>query len=58
MEEALIEVPTMHRFAGIELISVQIPDQIRILTFRHLLKRHELGGQIFETVEAQSVREA
>ncbi|MEY3930905.1 MAG: hypothetical protein RLZZ516_2615 [Cyanobacteriota bacterium] len=26
MEEGLIEVPTMHRFAGIELISDRIPD--------------------------------
>jgi hypothetical protein len=27
MEEALIEVPTMRRFAGIELISDRIPDR-------------------------------
>jgi len=27
MEEALIEVPTMRRFAGIELISDRIPDE-------------------------------
>ena len=36
MEEALIEVPTMRRFAGIELISDRIPDETTILTFRHL----------------------
>jgi IS5 family transposase len=35
MEEALIEVPTMRRFAGIELISDRIPDETTILTFRH-----------------------
>ncbi len=35
MEETLIEVPTMHRFAGIELISDWIPDETTILTFRH-----------------------
>ena len=34
MEEALIEVPTMRRFAGIELISDRIPDETTILTFR------------------------
>jgi hypothetical protein len=32
MEEALIEVPTMRRFAGIELISDRIPDATTILT--------------------------
>jgi len=32
MEEALIEVPTMRRFAGIELISDRIPDETTILT--------------------------
>jgi IS5 family transposase len=52
MEEAVIEVPTMRRFAGIELISDRIPDEITILTFRHLLEKHELGEQIFETVKA------
>ena len=38
MEEALIEVPTMRRFAGIELISDRIPDETTILSFRHLLE--------------------
>ncbi|MCX5939343.1 MAG: transposase [Cyanobium sp. LacPavin_0920_WC12_MAG_62_9] len=52
MEEALIEVPTMRRFAGIELISDRIPDETMILTFHHLLEKHELGDQIFETVKA------
>ena len=51
-EEALIEVPTMRRFAGIELISDRIPDETTILTFRHLLEKHGLGEQIFETVKA------
>ena len=52
MEEALIEPPTMLRFAGIELISDRIPDETTILTFRHLLEKHELGEQIFETIKA------
>ena len=52
MEEALIETPTMRRFAGIELISDRIPDETTILTFRHLLEKHDLGEQIFETVKA------
>jgi IS5 family transposase len=39
MEKALIEVPTMRRFAGIDLISDRIPDETTILAFRHLLER-------------------
>ena len=41
----------MRRFAGIELISDRIPDETTILTFRHLLEKHNLGEQIFETVK-------
>lgn len=52
MEEALIEVSTMRRFAGIELISDRIPDETTILTFRHLLEKYVLGEQIFDTVKA------
>ena len=51
MEEALIEVPTMRRFAGIAMITDRIPDETTILTFRHLLEKHRLGEQIFETVK-------
>jgi IS5 family transposase len=40
MEEALIEMPTMRRFTGIELISDRILDETTILTFRHLLEKH------------------
>jgi IS5 family transposase len=52
MEEAMIEVPTMRRFAGIELISDRIPDDITIHTYRHLLEKHGLGEKIFDTVQA------
>ena len=63
MEEALIELPTMRRFAGIELISDRIPDVTTILMewlrhagpwtgTRHPLEKHDLGEQIFETVKA------
>jgi IS5 family transposase len=51
MEDALIEVPTMRRFAGINLISDRIPDETTILSFRHLSEKHDLGKQIFETVK-------
>jgi IS5 family transposase len=56
MEDALIEVPTMQRFAGIDLISERIQDETTILAFRHLLERHNLGEQIFETVKAHRAR--
>lgn len=52
MEEAFIVVTTMRKFADIDLISDQIPDETTILTFQPLLKEHCLGGQIFETVDA------
>ncbi|SBO44711.1 IS5 family transposase [Cyanobium sp. NIES-981] len=51
MEDALIEVPTMRRFAGINLISDRIPDETTILAFRHLLEKNKLGERIFETVK-------
>jgi len=57
MEEALIEVPTMRRFASSDLISDQIPDETTILTIRQLLEKCELGEQFFEKVKAhQSAR--
>jgi IS5 family transposase len=52
MEDAPIEVPTMRRFAGIDMISESIPDETMILAFRHLLERHDLGKEIFKTVKA------
>jgi transposase, IS5 family len=58
MEEALIEVPTIRRFAGIDLISDQIPDETTILSFLHLLEKQKLGEQIFEMVKANQERGA
>ena len=52
MEDALIEVATMRRFAGIALITDRIPDETTILAFRHLLEHNDLGDQIFEAVKA------
>ena len=52
MEDALIEVATMRRFAGIALITDRIPDETTILAFRHLLEQNDLGEQIFEAVKA------
>jgi IS5 family transposase len=52
MDEALIEEPIMHYFAGIKIISERMPDETMILTFRHLLEKHGLGEQIFDTVKS------
>jgi IS5 family transposase len=52
MEDALLEVATMRRFAGIALITDRIPDETTILAFRHLLEQNELGEQIFGAVKA------
>jgi IS5 family transposase len=52
MEDALIEVPTMRHFAGIDLISDRIPDETTILSFRHLLEKSNLGKEIFDVVKA------
>ena len=52
IEDALIEVPTMRRFSGIDLMSERIPDETTILAFHHLLEKQDFGKQIFETVKA------
>jgi IS5 family transposase len=41
----------MRRFARIDLTGDRIPEETTILAFRRLLKKHELGDQIFETVK-------
>jgi len=51
-EDARIEVPTMWRFAGIDLISDRIFDETTILSFRHLLEKINLGKEFFDVVKA------
>jgi IS5 family transposase len=51
MEDALIEVPMMRRFTGIDLISEKIPYETTIVAFRHLSEKHHLGEKIFETMK-------
>jgi IS5 family transposase len=50
MEDALLEVESMRRFAQIELMDDALPDETTILNFRHLLEKHELSGQILQTI--------
>jgi transposase, IS5 family len=48
MEDALYDIESMRRFAGIDLAADVIPDETTILNFRHLLEKHELTREIFE----------
>ena len=50
-EEALYDIESMRRFAGLELDENAIPDETTILNFRHLLERHELTSALFEEVK-------
>jgi IS5 family transposase len=50
MEEAFYESPGLRRFAGVDLGVAAAPDETTILRFRHLLERHQLCGQILDTV--------
>ena len=58
MQEALIEVPTMRRFAGIDLISDRIPDETTIPVFRHLLEKYELVSMLLRASKRTSMHGA
>ncbi len=49
-EEALYDIESMRRFAGLELGRDAIPDETTILNFRHLLERHALTKALFDEV--------
>jgi IS5 family transposase len=50
MEDALYDIESMRRFAGIDIEVDVIPDETTILNFRHLLERHNLTKQVFEKI--------
>ena len=50
MEDALIEVESMRRFAHLDLAKGSIPDASTILAFRHFLEKYDLGEKIFGRV--------
>jgi IS5 family transposase len=60
VEEALYESATLRRFAGVDLGVAPAPDETTVLRFRHLLEKHDLGGEMLETVnrhlEAKGIR--
>ena len=50
MEDALYDIESLRRFAGIELGQDEVPDETSILNFRHLLERHDLTKKLFAQV--------
>lgn len=46
-EDALYDMESMRRFAGIELAEDAIPDETTILNFRHLLEKYQLTEKMF-----------
>ncbi len=50
MENELIDIPCIRRFAGIDLVTEDILDATTILAFRHFLEKHHLGEKIFQIV--------
>jgi len=56
MEQELYDSRSMLEFAGLSL-SEPIPDETTILHFRHLLERHRLGTELFETINAHLARQ-
>ena len=50
MEDALYDMESLRRFAGIELGQDEVPDETTILNFRHLLERHQLTRKLFQQV--------
>lgn len=48
LEDALYEVESMRRFAGLKLD--RIPDETTILNFRRLLERHNLAAKLFNEI--------
>ncbi len=50
MEEALYDIESVWRFAGIELGEEEIPDETTILNFSHLLEKHQLTEKLLEEV--------
>jgi len=49
MEDALYEIESMRRFAGLRLAD-RLPDETTILNFRHFLERYGLGKVLFKEV--------
>lgn len=49
MEDALYEIESMRRFAGLRR-SARLPDETTILNFRHFPEAHRLGNGLFDEI--------
>lgn len=52
VEEALMDIDSMRRFAGISGGTDRIPDETVVLNFRRLLEKHDLAAQLFAQINA------
>ncbi|ATE61955.1 IS5 family transposase [Thauera sinica] len=50
MKDALYEIESMRRFAGLDLSDDAMPDETTILKFRHLLEKHGLSAQMMNII--------
>ena len=50
VEEALYESPVLRRLVGVDIGVAAPPDETTVCRFRHLLEKHDLGGQMLEAV--------
>lgn len=50
MKDALYEIESMRRFAGLDLADDAMPDERTILKFRHLLEKHGLTAQMMNII--------
>jgi transposase, IS5 family len=50
VEEALYESAVLRRFVGVDQGVAPAPDETTVCRFRHLLEKHELGGQMLDAV--------
>ncbi len=50
MEDALYEIESMRRFAGLRL-SDNLPDETTILNFRRFIEQHKFGKKLFESIQ-------
>ncbi len=50
IEDALYEIESMRRFAGLDLTHDALPDETTVLKFRHLLEKHGLTGQMMNII--------
>jgi len=52
MEDALYDIESLRRFAGLELNEDALPSDTAMLRFRHLLERHELAQAMLSEINA------